>query len=60
MDNEYELITIIEVYRMDSGNESNTGGRDPAWKYCTPIEGNRNDTIFNFCCMVIKSKGITD
>ena len=44
---------------MDSGSGSNTGGRDPAWKYCAPIEGNRNDTIYNFCGMVIKSGGIT-
>ena len=44
---------------MDSGSGSNTGGRDPAWKYCTLIEGNRNDTICNFCGMVIKSGRIT-
>ena len=44
---------------MDSGNGSNTGGRDPTWKYCTPIEGNRNGTICNFCGIVIKSGGIT-
>ena len=48
---------------MDSGSGSrsgsNIGGRDPAWKYCTPIEGNRNGTICNFCGMVIKSGGIT-
>ena len=44
---------------MDSGSGSNIGGRDPVWKYCTPIEGNRNDTICNFCGMVIKSGGIT-
>ena len=44
---------------MDSGSGSNTGGRDPAWKYCTPIEGNRNGTICNFCGMIIKSGGIT-
>ena len=42
-----------------SGSASNTRGRDPAWKYCTPIEGNRNGTICNFCDMVIKSGGIT-
>ena len=53
------MITIIEVYRMDSGSGSTAGGRDPAWKYCTPIEGNRNDTICNFCGMVIKSGGVT-
>ena len=44
---------------MDSGSGINTGGRDPAWKYCTPIEGNRNGTICNFYGMVIKSGGIT-
>ena len=44
---------------MDNGSGSNTGGRDPTWKYCTPIEGNRYDTICNFCGMVIKSGGIT-
>ena len=53
------MITIIDVYRMDSGSGSNTGGRDPTWKYCTPIEGNRNCTICNFCDMIIKSGGIT-
>ena len=53
------MITIIEVYRMDSGSGSNIGGRDSAWKYCTPIEWNRNGTICNFFCMVIKSGGIT-
>ena len=44
---------------MDSRSGSNTGGRDPALKYCTPIERNRNCTICNFCGMVIKSGGIT-
>ena len=44
---------------MDSGSGRNTRGRDSAWKYCTHIEGNRNDTICNFCGMVIKSGGIT-
>ena len=41
------------------GSGSNIGGRDPAWKYCTPIEGNKNGTICNFCGMIIKSGGIT-
>ena len=53
------MITITEVYRMDSGSGSNTGGRDPGWKYCTPIEGNINGIICNFFGMVIKSGGIT-
>eukprot|EP00261_Vitis_vinifera_P016125 XP_010644834.1 PREDICTED: uncharacterized protein LOC104877739 [Vitis vinifera] len=34
-------------------------GRDPAWKYCLPIERNRNGTICNFCGLVMKSGGIT-
>ena len=53
------MITIIEVYRKDSGSGSKSGGRDLAWKYCTPIQGNKNDTICNFCGVVIKSGGIT-
>ena len=44
---------------MDSGSGSNNEGCDLALKYCTLIEGNRNDTICNFCGMVIKSGGIT-
>ena len=28
IDYEYELITIIEVYKMDSGSGCTTGGRD--------------------------------
>ena len=44
---------------MDSGSGINTGCRDPTWKYCTPIEGNKNNTICKFCGMVIKSGGIT-
>ena len=44
---------------MDSGSGSNTGGHDPTWKYCMPIEGNKNDTICKFCGMIIKSGGIT-
>ena len=42
---------------MDSG--SNSGGRDPAWKYRTHVEGNRNCTIYKNCGFVIKSCGIT-
>ena len=34
-------------------------GRDPVWKYCTLIEGNRNDTICNYYGMLIKSGRIT-
>ena len=44
---------------MDSGSGSTTGGRDHVRKYCIPIERNINDTICNFCGMVIKSGVIT-
>ena len=38
---------------------SGSGGRDPAWRYCTPLEGHKNDTICNYCGLSIKSCGIT-
>ncbi|RVW74958.1 hypothetical protein CK203_049908 [Vitis vinifera] len=44
---------------MASEGGSVVPGRDPAWKYCSPIEGNRNATICNFCGLVMKSGGIT-
>ncbi|RVW95339.1 hypothetical protein CK203_034151 [Vitis vinifera] len=44
---------------MASEGGSAMPGRDPAWKYCSPIEGNRNATICNFCGLVMKSGGIT-
>ena len=52
------MITIIEIYRIDSGSGSIAGGHDPAWKYCTLIEENKNNAICNFCGMMIKSGGI--
>ena len=42
---------------MDSG--SNIGGRDPSWKYCTNMEGNRSSIVCNYYGLVIKSGGIT-
>ncbi|KAL6316825.1 hypothetical protein AAG906_021125 [Vitis piasezkii] len=44
---------------MASEGGSAVLGRDPAWKYCLAIEGNRNGTICNFCGLVMKSGGIT-
>ena len=41
------------------GSGSNIRGRDPALKYCTHVKGNRNGTVCNYCCLVIKSGGIT-
>ncbi|RVX07648.1 hypothetical protein CK203_021957 [Vitis vinifera] len=43
----------------DGGGGSGTFGRDLAWKYCSPLEGNQNGTIFNFCGLVMKSRGIS-
>ena len=58
----YTKITLIRilfsikshVYRMTSGS----GGRDPAWRYCAPLEGHRNETICNYCGLSIKSGGL--
>ena len=38
---------------------SGSGGRDPAWRYCVPLEGHKNGTICNYCGLSIKSGGIT-
>ena len=46
---------ITCIYRMASGS----GGRDPAWRYCAPLEGHKNGTICNYCGLSIKSVGIT-
>ena len=46
-----------------SGNGTTSGssatGQDPAWKNCTPVEGNKNGTICNYCGLLIKSGCIT-
>ena len=38
---------------------SGSGGRDPAWRYCAPLEGHKNGTICNYYGLSIKSGGIT-
>ena len=38
---------------------SGSGGRDPALRYCTSLEGHKNGTICNYCFLMIKSGGIT-
>ena len=38
---------------------SGSGGQDPAWRYCTSLEGNKNGTICNYYDLMIKSGGIT-
>ena len=40
---------------MASGSEDNIVGRDPAWRYCIPVEENKNITICNYCGLMIKS-----
>ena len=42
-----------------SGGGPPMPGHDPAWKYCSLVEGNRNETIYNFCGLLMKSGGIT-
>ena len=46
---------------MASGSGSGSGimGRDPCWKYCTPMEENKNGTVCNYCRLTIKSGKIT-
>ena len=44
---------------MASESGSGVMGRDPYWKYCTPVEGNKNGTICNYYGLTIKSDGIT-
>ena len=36
-----------------------SGGQDPALRYCTSLEGHKNETICNYCGLSIKSCGIT-
>ena len=44
---------------MASGSGNGIMGRDPYWKYCTLMEGNKNGTVCNYCGLIIKSGGIT-
>ena len=44
---------------MASGSGGNIVGRDPAWRYFTPMEGNKNEIICNYCGLMIKRDGIT-
>ena len=55
IDSNFIFNKITCVYRMTSGN----GGRDLAWRYCISLEGNKNETICNYCGLMIKSDGIT-
>ena len=43
----------------DGCGGSDMFGRDVAWKYCSPVEGNRNGTICNFCGLLMKSGDIS-
>ena len=38
---------------------SGSGGRDPAWRYCAPLEGHKNGTICNYYGLSKKGGGIT-
>ena len=42
-----------------SGGGPSMPGRYPTWKYWSPVQGNINETICNFCGLLIKSGGIT-
>ena len=63
----YYIITLISisfsikshVYRMASESRGNIVSRDPGWRYCTLVEGNKNGTICNYHGLMIKNGGIT-
>ena len=44
---------------MASRSGSGVMGRDPCWKYCTPMEGNKNGKVCNYCGLTINSSEIT-
>ena len=57
-------------FAMASASGGGGGGRgggggsgmfswDLAWKYCSPVKGNQNGTIYNFCGLLMKSGGIS-
>ena len=41
------------------GGRNGMFSRDVAWKCCSPVEGNRNWTIYNSCGLLMKSGGIS-
>ena len=52
--------------RSGSGGGGRGGGggsgmfsRNLAWKYCSPLKGNQNGTICNFCGLLMNSGGIS-
>ncbi len=53
---EFALL-LISYNKMTTSGES--GNRDPAWKYCLPLEGNKNGTRCKFCNLVLQGGGIT-
>ena len=44
---------------MASRSGSGVMGRDPCWKYCTLMDGNKNGTTCNYCRLTTKSGRIT-
>ena len=54
----FKCIFFYNRFSMASAGGSPMSGRDPTWKYCSPIEGNRK-TICNFCGLLMKNGGIT-
>lgn len=50
---------MISGNGSESAYRSGAMGQDLAWKYCTLMEGNRNDTVCNYYGLLIKSGGIT-
>lgn len=42
------------------GTGSDVVGQYPAWKYCSLVEGNKNNITYNYYGLMIKSGSITE
>ena len=58
MFNRFAMASISGSRGGGGGGGSGMFSRDVAWKYCSPVEGNQNWTICNFCGLLMKSGGI--
>ena len=61
MFNRFAMVSASGSGGRGGGGGGGNGmfGRDLAWKYCSPVERNRNGTICNFCGLLMKSGGIS-
>ena len=62
----FNRFAMASVSGSGGGGRGGGGGggngmfsRDVAWKCCSPVEENRNWTIYNSCGLLMKSGGIS-